>query len=448
MGDPMSVMIQLRYSMRIADSAFADAAVSPVFPLAGIAGLELDDSYRAVAIPRKEFRAPRLGSRVGEVFTLDSAPEVSTYVVRATAADEDALEKLLEAAKHHELVVGVFSDPRIGTFRVCPGDPPVGDDRDVANLLGLAELHEKGLDGKGVRVAVVDTGFNLDHLKLKGETPEFDAAASWCPLPDQTPGHLPVAHGTMCAYDVCISAPRCTLIDHALLLTETQGGSEMDGLVSDAVKSYSLLLQLLHPNDPDDAPLVVNNSWGMYNPNLDFPVGHPSNYSDNLNHPFNMIVSSLEVAGADILFAAGNCGLDCPAGYCSGFTDRTIYGANSHDSVLSVAGVDVTKDRVGYSSQGPGRLTDHKPDVSAYTHFRGSEYRPGKPDSGTSAACPVAAGVVAAIRANYPQSKIRPAVLRNLIRRTADDQGKMGFDYDYGYGIVNPLNLAKAIENL
>ncbi|MFD2353051.1 hypothetical protein ACFSTC_32830 [Nonomuraea ferruginea] len=80
------------------------------------------------------------------------------------------------------------------------------------------------------------------------------------------------------------------------------------------------------------------------------------------------MVASLDQAGADILFAAGNCGRDCPDGRCA-FPERPITGANSHPRVLSIGGVNVRGERVGYSSQGPGRLAERKPDVCAYTHF-------------------------------------------------------------------------------
>ena len=98
--------------------------------------------------------------------------------------------------------------------------------------------------------------------------------------------------------------------------------------------------------------LVISNSWGMFDPGWDFPAGHPGNYSDNPRHPFNVLVASLESAGADILFAAGNCGRDCQDGRCN-FPRRPICGANSHGRVLSVAGIDTRRKRVGYSSQGP-----------------------------------------------------------------------------------------------
>jgi hypothetical protein len=113
--------------------------------------------------------------------------------------------------------------------------------------------------------------------------------------------------------------------------------------------------------------------------------------------------------------------------------------------VYSVAGVDVTNTRVGYSSQGPGRLSTRKPDISAYTHFRGSDVYPNRVDGGTSAACPVAAGVVAAIRSRYPVGRISPFQLRALISKTAIDLGGLGFDYDHGWGVINAAKVVSAL---
>ena len=193
--------------------------------------------------------------------------------------------------------------------------------------------------------------------------------------------------------------------------------------------------------------MVVNNSWGMFHPSWDFPVGDPGNYSDNPNHPFNRIVGALERAGADILFAAGNCGADCPDGRCRGVTAMAIYGANSHPQVLSVAGVDTSKQRVGYSAIGPGRLDRMKPDISGYTHFKGSGVY--SADGGTSAATPVVAGVVAAVRSVFPYDPATPAsapaAVRNMLTKTAEDRGLVGYDFEYGWGIVNGCRLAEAL---
>ncbi len=118
-------------------------------------------------------------------------------------------------------------------------------------------------------------------------------------------------------------------------------------------------------------------------------------------------------------------------------------GANSHPAVICVAGVDVTKGRVGYSSQGPGRLTIKKPDVCGYTHFAGSGVYAA--DGGTSAACPVVAGVVAAVRSRFSAAQISPSQMRSFVQRSARDAGPSGYDYDYGWGIIDTKALQAAL---
>jgi hypothetical protein len=399
-----------------------------------ISGVDFDEEFSPIAIPGRNLRAQSESVYAPAPFDLTVEPEASTYIVRAEV-DENRIDDLRE----NEQVMGVFSDPVIEPFIVCPGDPAVGSDADVEKLLCTASMRSIGMDGLGVMVAIVDTGVNMAYLNSVGKNPTFDAHRSWAYAPGLTPGSMPIDHGTMVAYDTCIAAPKCTLLDIALLRRAT-----LPTLLSDAVRAYRHLLDImLELRGPGDSrSLVVNNSWGMFDPAHDFPPGTPGNYSDDPNHPFSRIVGDLEQAGADILFAAGNCGANCPDARCAA-TANTIYGANGHPSVLCVAGVDTTKARVGYSSIGPGRLTVNKPDLSGYTHFRGSGVY--SADGGTSAATPVVAGVVAAIRSKRPYNPsnpiTHPAAIRALVTLTAEDLGTAGYDLEHGYGVVNGCEL-------
>ncbi|MBT2401205.1 S8 family serine peptidase [Streptomyces sp. ISL-100] len=65
---------------------------------------------------------------------------------------------------------------------------------------------------------------------------------------------------------------------------------------------------------------------------------------------------------------------------------------------------------------------------------------------GTSTACPVTAGVVAAIRSQWPVGSLSPSQMRTLLRRTADDRGAAGFDYNYGYGIISAPGIIDALR--
>lgn len=452
-----NVIIELRHTQSL-ESAANDAMFSPDATadrrsLPDLVSLEYDTSFAPVMLPRiteDDFPENELYDSTSSL-RLDLDAQASTYLVRGTVEDED-LDALAEEARTNDRVVNISSDVLIETQIVCPGSAPVGNDSDVERLLCTASMHRNRMNGSGVLVAIVDSGVNMAYLNNHGKNPNFDAARSWAYNPAAvTPGSAAVGHGTMCAYDVCIAAPNCTILDVALLrpLSAAPGNTLMGTLLSDAIRAYRHLLAILTaPGRPGESrSLVVNNSWGMFHPSWDFPVGHPGNYSDNPSHPFNVIVASLERAGADILFAAGNCGVDCPDGRCGGVTTRAIYGANSSPAVTSVAGVDTTKARVGYSAIGPGRLTSRKPDISGYTHFSGSGVYPA--DGGTSAACPVVAGVYAAIRSRRPfnpsDSSTRPAAIRNLVTSTAEDLGATGYDFAYGHGVVNGCALVRRI---
>jgi len=411
--------------------------------VASIPGIKIDNAFGVVDLPGT---SPVSAGTEQEVFGLESMTDrgvsAGPRVVMRGEIEVDDTERI----EKENPGMRIFSDPEIEVCAICPGSPPLGNAATIASLVGRSQLQSAGMTGRNVLLAIVDTGLNIPYLRSRGVVAPFDAARSWAPRAGLTPGSLPVSHGTMCAFDATIAAPQATLLDVALLLSNRPGGSVMEGLLSDAVLAYRHLINVMNaPRRPGELrSMVVNNSWGMFHRSWDYPKGHPGNYSHNPNHPFNIIVRSLSNVGADIFFAAGNCGRECPDGRCQGVTNAGIVGANSSPYVTAVAGVDASKSRVGYSTSGPGALWRTKPDIAAFTHFSGSGVYAA--DGGTSAACPVAAGVVAAFRSKFHFSaanpRSTPTAIRSLVQRTAEDRGSIGFDFDFGYGVINGKRLA------
>ena len=354
-----------------------------------------------------------------EVLAIPPVAVPDGYVISAEV-DEDAEAELLAGDE----IQAVFADPVIAPFpTVCPGTT-VGSIGDVATVLDLTDLVANGHRGRGVRVAVVDTGIDGTQVSVSG---------GWSPWPGVAPGAAAAGHGTMCAVDVLIAAPDAQIHDYPLLRST---GGVWVAFLSDAIRFFAEIMTVILRMP---GPMVVTNSWGLFDRRGDAAVGHPQNYSANPAHPFNTITAALVAAGADVLFAAGNCGATCPDGRCGvGDTGpgNSIHGANGHPDVTTVGAVTVNGDLLGYSSQGPGGLCHDKPDICGFSHFDAPGVNPSF-HAGTSAACPVVAGVVAALRSKPSARAAAPAAIRAALIAGATPLGGAGWNPDTGHGIVD-----------
>jgi len=393
-----------------------------------VAGVRFDETYHPVRVLRRIGGGDDPPAATG--FNYSAVGPADTYALRAAVDDEDAIERLRRDRQSE--IVGVFADPAVSPFpsAYC-GSAAIGATEEVARRLGVPALRRAGLTGRGVHVAIVDTGIDGSRIPVAG---------GWAPTPGYVPGSSAPDHGTMVAFDVRIGAPDAQVLDYALL--RSQAGA-WAAFLSDAIAAFADLVERVNATP---GRWVVNNSWGLFDRASDAPIGSPENYSANPDHPFNQITGALVAAGADVFFAAGNCGADCPDQRCgAGDTGpgASIHGANSHPDVFTVAAVTVTDRRLGYSSQGPGALYSRKPDLAGFSHFAGSGIYPA--DGGTSAASPVAAGVAAALRQRLASDRLAPAQLKGLLQRTARDLGGDGWDYDLGYGVIDAAAAVKAL---
>ena len=153
----------------------------------------------------------------------------------------------------------IYSNPVIGGLLTLPPCLPtcgtsqyVGTAQDVRDHLGVATLNSKGLDGDGVALAIVDSGIYVPRLEqLLGEalqpktTVGLDKSHSWKPqgLVTQPGGHR-VGHGTMCAYDALIAAPKATLLDLPMLVARPVGDHHSTSMVDAALLAYLHLAKI------------------------------------------------------------------------------------------------------------------------------------------------------------------------------------------------------------
>lgn len=393
-------------------------------------GVSCDESYAPIAFGAVNASPLHLMAAAGFDYGATTAP--NAYLVRADIENAKALNRLKSTRR--DVVLGVHVDLEIAAFRnkeAGGSGDPIGDAKDVASRMGIPALTKAGLTGAGVRVAIVDTGIDGTRVPVAG---------GWSIDGAYKPGSSSPWHGTMVAFDSHLVAPDAQLLDYALLRSVAGTWS---AFLSDAIAAYSAIRDEVTRNP---GPMVVNNSWALYDRTKDAPIGSPENYSANPGHPFCQVVENLVSAGCDVVFAAGNCGMDCPYSSC-GIADRgsgkSIHGANSHPDVMTVAAVDIRDRRLCFSSQGPGGIYDRKPDIAAFSQFAGSGVMAA--DAGTSAAAPIVSGLIAALRQHPKLRTSSPAQIKGLLQKAARNTLGGLWTYDLGYGIVDAAAVMESL---
>jgi serine protease AprX len=295
----------------------------------------------------------------------------------------------------------------------------------IRELLAVDAAWRDGFRGQNTVVAIVDEGINDFYPVIGG----FDGPGT------PRPGTASIqSHGSMCAADVGVAAPFAKILDYPFLAAASGATSDV------AINMFQAILEQRRVNG---TPQLTSNSYGFTG--LPPREQWPNHEAYDPNHPLNRKVREVIASGAPCFFSAGNCGQDCPSGACYSSAigpNKSISAANSLPEVITVAAANSRHERIGYSAQGPGTLHAQKPDVSAYSHFFGN-FGPGRPanggednfDNGTSASCPIAAGVGALLMSAFPN--VTPEVLRRAMEETAINLGIPGWDADTGHGIVN-----------
>jgi hypothetical protein len=305
-----------------------------------------------------------------------------------------------------------------------------------ANVDARVGISELPGTGAGVLVGVVDSGFIHGHRRPHkctdtGALPCLDENLSF---PQGIAGQAGAGHGAMVAYDVTITAPDVTLADLVL----PQGNSWL----CDAAALHERLVPAIQGGlFSRYKGAVLVNAWQIYDPSA--PGGKEFN---DPAHPLNRTISALDALGVDVVFAAGNCGPGSSLADCT-VKGETIYGSNSHPGVLTVGAATLGAETAaaGYSAIGPGQpgLSRMKPDLLGLSDFIGSRlWGANRPDTHTSAATGLVAGIVAAYRSAYPydpkDASTHPSAVRDVMRRKSEPCHGPARQHDYarGWGLL------------
>lgn len=293
--------------------------------------------------------------------------------------------------------------------------------------VGASDLWPASYHGQGAVIALMDTGGDANHPDLAGTW--RGGTNSWLDpynvhplLPFDADGHGTAVLGIMVGGDfngTTIGAAPTAKWIAAKMFND------------DGFTFYSVIHQVfqwfLDPDgnpDTDDAPDVVNGSWGFEDTAL---IGQCVN---TFPAEFQPYIDAYEAAGISSVFAAGNSGPN-PA--------TTISPAN-YPGVIAVGSVNGSNVIENNSSRGPSACDNRiYPDVVAPgigivttdLSFGGlPNYAAG---TGTSFAAPHASGVLATLRSAFPDAT--PDQLRAALTGTASRAATP--DNIYGYGVID-----------
>ncbi len=291
--------------------------------------------------------------------------------------------------------------------------------------------------GKGVRVAVIDSGIDSDHEDLRPVT-----AATVIPDeaygtggfmsgnegPEDHHGHGTQVAGIIAARDngkgVTGIAPEASVISIKALDQKSPGAMPSTGIqeLLDAIE-YAVS----HNVD------IINLSIGM----------DSSIYYDNIGDPEGVYHDgfvSLDAAIANA--AAKGIIIVCSAGNNRG---QVMYPA-IHPDVIAVAAYDtMIEDIAEFSAYGP-EVDVIAPGTGLNTTTINNDYRL---FTGTSAATPVVTGAIANLIALARAAKrsVTPSEVRDYLRQSSQKlNGQDDKDDRYGYGMIDALALLKAYK--
>ncbi len=258
--------------------------------------------------------------------------------------------------------------------------------------LNIPDFHAMGITGKGIKVAVLDTGADPKHQDLKdGITELINVSGENLGFSN---GHGTGTCGVLGARKngngIIGVAPDCEII--AIKVLRENGGGTYSAIIAGVEAAISKGVD------------IINMSLGG-------PSDNPS---------LESVVNKAVRRGITVICAAGN----------AGGTDTVSYPAR-YPSVIAVAATNKHREISSFSSRGK-EVDVAAPGEKVRTAWKNNTYAV---VSGTSFASPFCAGIAALMM------DIGRKLTLQIIKETAFDIEEPGFDTSSGYGIINPFEM-------
>ncbi|MGW0785724.1 S8 family serine peptidase [Streptomyces sp. NPDC002913] len=350
-------------------------------------------------------RTARPGTRT--TAALDSIGGAGLAVTKKSAAD--AWKDLAPAkapARAAGGVTRIWLDAKVrGSAVDAPGTPTVP-------LTGAATAHKAGLDGSGVKVAVLDTGVDAAHPDLAGRITQTKVFVNGQDAEDRT-GHGTHTASTVAGTGAASAGRYAGMAPGAELLVGKVLGDDGSGSLSGIVDGMEWAVA--------QGAQVVSMSLG----------------ADGATSCTGPDVEAVQRLGGKALFviAAGNASLR-----------GTVSTPGCAPSALTVGAVDRKNGTASFSSRGPSADgINAKPDIASQgvgvvaARAGGRDTQAYQSMSGTSMATPHVAGGAALLLQQHPG--LTPARLKALLTSSVKDSDAPVLDQGAG-----PMDVARAIS--
>lgn len=400
---------------RLVDEGLVDMAL---FDIGRLVADGYDDAHRdtvPVVVEYAGGRAPRAATPGTDVTArLESIGGAGLTVAKSSATDawKDLAPRTGRARTAAGGVAKIWLDSKVRSTSDPLPDPAALAELGTPTvpLTGAGDAHRDGLDGSGVKVAVLDTGVDADHPDLTGRVLQTRSFVNGTDAEDRT-GHGTHTASTVAGTGAASGGTYAGMAPKADLLIGKVLGDDGSGTLSGIVNGMEWAV--------DQGAAIVSMSLGS--------SGSPSCSGPG--------VEAVERLSDRALFvvAAGNSSLR-----------GTVSTPGCAPSALTVGAVDRKGGTASFSSRGPsvdGRSA--KPDIASQgvdvvaARAGGRDGQAYREMSGTSMATPHVAGGAALLLQQHPE--LTPARLKAVLTSSAGTTDAPVLEQGAG-----PLDVARA----
>ncbi len=289
------------------------------------------------------------------------------------------------------------------------------------DLVKAPSLWDEDIIGAGIVIASMDTGVDAQHPDLApgwrgGTNSWFDPYSEHPLTPHDGIGHGTQVMGVMLGGDA--SGSSIGVAPGAKWISVKIFKDDATAWLSAIHAGFQWLLDPDGIPSTDDAPDIVNNSWGLIS-------------SQSCNTEFHADVDALKLAGIEVVFAAGN----------AGPLENSLHSPADYAEVVSVGSVDEYMNVANTSSRGPSNCSTGffpnlaAPGVGIYTSDLSPFGALYTIVDGTSFAAPHLSGIIALLKSAVPTASHDD--IRSALYSSAVDLGAPGQDNVTGYGMVD-----------